>query len=231
MITRRRGRMLQVSEEQPVEVEVCDSQMSPTETFTGEDLDATTIELDELFREFKWTVDRDPTSPLFDMDLEEFRMYGTEQDSGREVSSASSPERRETDLKMRKSNQSHGLNKNAIAARLNRIKKKEYVSNLERKVTGLSSENSTLKRENSELMKRVEELEDETRQPPTTPATTTTRCRRKGCVWRRGVRRQAGCAYTWTGIMCLWNSAPSVQRAPARHSKFSSRFWLMGAAR
>ncbi|XP_033826219.1 CREB/ATF bZIP transcription factor isoform X1 [Periophthalmus magnuspinnatus] len=163
MITRRRGRMLQVSEEQPVEVEVCDSQMSPTETFTGEDLDATTIELDELFREFKWTVDRDPTSPLFDMDLEEFRMYGTEQDSGREVSSASSPERRETDLKMRKSNQSHGLNKNAIAARLNRIKKKEYVSNLERKVTGLSSENSTLKRENSELMKRVEELEDETR--------------------------------------------------------------------
>ncbi|XP_020782634.1 CREB/ATF bZIP transcription factor [Boleophthalmus pectinirostris] len=163
MITRRRGRMLQESEEQPVEVEVCDSEMSPTTTFPGEDLEATEIHLDELFEDLKWTLDRDASSPLFDLELEEFEIFGTEQDSGREVSSASSPERRGTDLKMRKSNQVHGLNKNAIAARLNRIKKKEYLSSLERKVTGLSSENSALKQENSALTKRVEELENETR--------------------------------------------------------------------
>ncbi|XP_069046146.1 CREB/ATF bZIP transcription factor [Lepisosteus oculatus] len=55
------------------------------------------------------------------------------------------------------------INKNAIAARLNRQKKKEYVSGLESRVNSLATENKDLKEENSHLNKRVEELEDETR--------------------------------------------------------------------
>uniref|UniRef100_A0A8C6WEJ5 X-box-binding protein 1 n=1 Tax=Neogobius melanostomus TaxID=47308 RepID=A0A8C6WEJ5_9GOBI len=170
MITRRRGRMLNstVEEEQPVEVEVCASDLSPSEAFPAEDLDAAVMELDNLFGidDFKWTLDRDPTSPLFDMELSQLGVYGgEEQDPSCGVSSASSPERRDGDFKTRhrQSNAGHGLNKNAIAARLNRIKKKEYVNTLEKKVTGLSSENSSLKRENTQLTKRVEELENETR--------------------------------------------------------------------
>ncbi|CAL9703562.1 unnamed protein product [Knipowitschia caucasica] len=159
MITRRRGRALNICEEQLVEVEVCDGETSPSQMSPGEDLDATAaLELDELFGDLEWTLDRDSTSPLFDADLEDFC-----KDSGRQFSSNSSPERRETDSKTRRSHQLHGLNKNAIAARLNRIKKKEYVSSLERKVAGLSTENGALKQENSQLTKRVDELEDETR--------------------------------------------------------------------
>lgn len=55
------------------------------------------------------------------------------------------------------------INKNAIAARMNRLKKKEYVSGLEQRVGSLMSENRILKQENGNLNKRVEELESETR--------------------------------------------------------------------
>ncbi|XP_056592168.1 CREB/ATF bZIP transcription factor [Triplophysa dalaica] len=55
------------------------------------------------------------------------------------------------------------INKNAIAARINRLKKKEYVSSLEQRVGSLTSENRILKQENGNLNKRVEELENETR--------------------------------------------------------------------
>ncbi|KAI7793819.1 CREB/ATF bZIP transcription factor isoform X1 [Triplophysa rosa] len=55
------------------------------------------------------------------------------------------------------------INKNAIAARINRLKKKEYVSGLEQRVGSLTSENRILKQENGNLNKRVEELENETR--------------------------------------------------------------------
>ncbi|XP_057176929.1 uncharacterized protein crebzf isoform X2 [Triplophysa rosa] len=57
------------------------------------------------------------------------------------------------------------INKNAIAARINRLKKKEYVSGLEQRVGSLTSENRILKQENGNLNKRVEELENETRNP------------------------------------------------------------------
>lgn len=55
------------------------------------------------------------------------------------------------------------INKNAIAARMNRLKKKEYVSGLEQRVGSLMSENRILKQENGNLNKRVDELESETR--------------------------------------------------------------------
>ncbi|XP_075707526.1 CREB/ATF bZIP transcription factor [Rhinoderma darwinii] len=54
-------------------------------------------------------------------------------------------------------------NKNAVAARLNRLRKKEYVSGLECKVARLSNENTRLERERRTLGIRVRELESETR--------------------------------------------------------------------
>ncbi|KAM8976399.1 CREB/ATF bZIP transcription factor [Pelodytes ibericus] len=54
-------------------------------------------------------------------------------------------------------------NKNALAARLNRQRKKEYVSGLESTVTRLSEENQQLHRERRSLAARIRDLEHETR--------------------------------------------------------------------
>ncbi|KAM3934602.1 CREB/ATF bZIP transcription factor [Leptodactylus fuscus] len=54
-------------------------------------------------------------------------------------------------------------NKNAVAARLNRLRKKEYVSGLECQVARLSDENARLQRERRALGVRVRELESEAR--------------------------------------------------------------------
>ncbi|MEE6473089.1 hypothetical protein FKM82_009839 [Ascaphus truei] len=54
-------------------------------------------------------------------------------------------------------------NKNALAARLNRLRKKEYVSGLETRVTRLANENHQLLRERQVLGARVRELEEEAR--------------------------------------------------------------------
>lgn len=173
MITRRRSRTV-TNKEESVEVEVVDAVeidrdiQSPSENSTAEDVNATGIELDDLFgiEELKWTLERDAVSPFFDIDLADLGMCGAKDlDSGIEASVASSPERLSSDLKVknRKIQSSHVINKNAIAARINRLKKKEYVNSLEKKVGSLSTENNMLKQENSQLTKRVEELEDETR--------------------------------------------------------------------
>lgn len=55
------------------------------------------------------------------------------------------------------------INKNAAAARLNRLRKKEYVSGLECKVARLSEDNARLERERRTLGLRVRELEAESR--------------------------------------------------------------------
>ncbi|XP_051281157.1 CREB/ATF bZIP transcription factor isoform X2 [Dicentrarchus labrax] len=173
MITRRRGRTVN-TEVQSLEVEMVDrvetddDLPSPSEGFPADDIDTAGIELEDLFEieDFKWTFDRDTASPLFDIDLADLSVRGArDQDSGIEASIASSPERMLSDLKIknRLNQSSHVINKNAIAARLNRQKKKEYVNSLEKKVGILSTENNALKQENSQLTKRVEELEDETR--------------------------------------------------------------------
>lgn len=88
-----------------------------------------------------------------------------DKDSGTEAAVALSPERKSSEMKVkkRKKQSSHMINKNAIAARLNCLKKKEYVNSLEKKVGILLSENNMLKQENCQLTKRVEELEDEMR--------------------------------------------------------------------
>ncbi|XP_077307536.1 CREB/ATF bZIP transcription factor isoform X2 [Lithobates pipiens] len=56
-----------------------------------------------------------------------------------------------------------GDNRNALAARLNRLRKKEYVSGLEGKVARLSEDNQRLEREKRGLEERVRHLEDEAR--------------------------------------------------------------------
>lgn len=143
---------------------------SPAERFPADDTDTDTaqIELEDLFGmdELAWMLERDPTATLSDHELADLSACGAGgQDSGTDASLASSPVRLlSSDVKMNRKNQSSFVgNKNAIAARLNRLKKKEYVSSLEKKVGLLSSENGGLKLENSRLTKRVEELEDETR--------------------------------------------------------------------
>ncbi|KAM3618784.1 uncharacterized protein V6R79_024956 [Siganus canaliculatus] len=172
MITRRRGRSVKnTEEEQCVEVEVTAADkalQSPYDRFPSDDTDTTGMELEDLLgiEDLDWTLERDGTSPLFDIELADLGICSAnDQDSSFEASVASSPERMPSDLKMknRKNQPSHVINKNAIAARLNRLKKKEYVNSLERKVGVLSAENGGLKQENAQLTKRVEELEDETR--------------------------------------------------------------------
>lgn len=135
------------------------------ETFTAGNPGPTGMELDDLFEfgDLGWS-DRDAVD--FDEALADLGAYEiTDHDPSIEESIAASNGRLSPDLqtRTRKHPVSHVSNKNAIAARLNRLKKKEYVSNLERKVGILSKENSTLKQENCQLTKRVEELEDETR--------------------------------------------------------------------
>ncbi|XP_047461564.1 CREB/ATF bZIP transcription factor isoform X2 [Mugil cephalus] len=172
MITRRRGRTINNTHLQEVEVldavETVESLSSPSDGFPADDIDATGIELDDLFgiEDFKWSLERDGSSPLFDMELADLDLRATKDpDSGLEASTASSPERMTSgsNSKSKQSQSRHVINKNAIAARMNRLKKKEYVDNLEKKVGTLSTENNVLKQENSQLTKRVEELEDETR--------------------------------------------------------------------
>uniref|UniRef100_A0A671TTJ9 X-box-binding protein 1 n=1 Tax=Sparus aurata TaxID=8175 RepID=A0A671TTJ9_SPAAU len=170
MITRRRGRTMNNTELPLLEVEVESDKDLPSTSqgFPADDINTAEMELDDLFgiEDLKWTLERDTASPLFDIDLGDLGVCrAINESSGIEASGGSSPERMSSDLKVknRHNQSSHVVNKNAIAARLNRLKKKEYVNSLEKKVCTLSTENNLLKQENSQLTKRVEELEDETR--------------------------------------------------------------------
>lgn len=210
-------------------VETVEDLPSPSDGFSTDGIDVAGIELDDLFgiEDLKWTLERDASSPLFDMELADLGVYGAkDQDSGPEASVASSPERLSSDSKM-KDRQNHSsvrINKNAIAARLNRLKKKEYVNSLEKKVGILSTENGMLKQENSQLTKRVEELEDETR--GLTQTTTTMPCPGNASKWRRK-RLLVECVCMWTRTMSQWSSALSVQRVQARHSKCRVKYFSL----
>lgn len=171
MITRRRGRRISAAEEPSLDVETVETSEHDrdvsdfSETFPASNPGSTGMDLDDLFEfgDFRWS-DRDATD--FDIALADLREYdGMDQDAAIHECIAASNGRFSPDLQMnnRKQPISHVSNKNAIAARLNRLKKKEYVNNLERKVGILSTENGMLKQENCQLTKRVEELEDETR--------------------------------------------------------------------
>ncbi|XP_064838271.1 CREB/ATF bZIP transcription factor-like [Oncorhynchus masou masou] len=177
MITRRRGRsdVEMHSSTCPFDVEVTDFveminvKTSPSEEIRSENGDSTVgLELDDLFGidELNWTFEKDAVSPLFDIGLTEIGVGDTtDQDFWIGTSRTPSPEGVSAVQKRkgRDDRSGHMINKNAVAARINRLKKKEYVNGLENKVGSLSSENRILKQENVQLNKRVEELEDETR--------------------------------------------------------------------
>ncbi|XP_068601143.1 CREB/ATF bZIP transcription factor [Brachionichthys hirsutus] len=171
MITRRRGRTASSPGVRPSEVDAAETDQElpgRPERVPADDVSVAGLEVEALFgmEDLKWTLDRDASSPFFDLDLADLDVCSAkEQDSGFDASVASSPDRMSSDLQLqnRKLQSSHTINKNAIAAKLNRLKKKEYVTSLERKVGVLATESSKLKQENTQLTQRVEELEDETR--------------------------------------------------------------------
>ncbi|XP_068188051.1 CREB/ATF bZIP transcription factor isoform X2 [Antennarius striatus] len=174
MITRRRGRVVNNPEVQSLEVDVVETVevekevISLSESVPADDITIAGTEVEDLFgmEDLKWTFDRDTSYPFFDIDLADLGVCSAkDQDSGFEASVVSSPKRMPSNLKIKNSKlqSSHMINKNAIAARQNRLKKKEYVTSLEKKVGILSTENGRLKQDNTQLTKRVEELEDETR--------------------------------------------------------------------
>ncbi|TSK16153.1 Synaptotagmin-like protein 1 [Bagarius yarrelli] len=126
--------------------------------------DSNDWELDELLAsDFSWALeDEDLLSPFRDIGLQNLGLSADdEMDKGTDVSvsqsTGSTRRQRQPDLC------GSAINKNALAARLNRLKKKEYLNGLEQRVGSLTSENRLLKQENSSLNKRVEELENETR--------------------------------------------------------------------
>lgn len=177
MITRRRGRTVAAAEEHQLSgseaanpLKRAAGAQNLSESFPADDdSDATAkMGLEDLFSldELAWMLEEEPTPTLCDPELADWSVYGgaRARDSGTDVSVGSSPVRLSSSEKMSRKNRSSFVgNKNAIAARLNRLKKKEYVTSLERKVGLLASENGGLKQENAQLTKRVEELEDETR--------------------------------------------------------------------
>lgn len=163
MITRRRSCRMSTPEESSWDVQVDvperdeEAPQSPQSFTTGMDLNNWSE-----FEDLVWS-DRDATD--FDIALANLGVCDIKaQDSGNQESVGDSEEKLSPNEQKRTRNpSSHVSNKNAIAARQNRLKKKEYVNNLERKVGVLTAENGSLKQENCQLTKRVEELEDETR--------------------------------------------------------------------
>ncbi|KAK6486099.1 CREB/ATF bZIP mRNAion factor-like isoform X1 [Huso huso] len=153
---------------------------------TSEELSG--LEFSDLFdiEDFNWELDKDPSSPLFEVGLDGFPHHAPDDTTTQLDSDLSSfgslqnlmnSEGGATDAQYRFQNQQRSgqkaqqftadlpgrSNRNAIAARVNRLKKKEYVNGLENKVTSLATENKELKEENKQLSKRLGELEDETR--------------------------------------------------------------------
>lgn len=119
--------------------------------------------LDELFTsDFNWALDDEVLSPFQDISMQGLGLSSedkTNQESDLSISHSRGSVRRQK----LQGFSGHIINKNALAARLNRLKKKEYLNGLEQRVGSLTSENRLLKQENGSLNKRVEELENETR--------------------------------------------------------------------
>lgn len=171
MMTRKRGRPSNTSSAQSAETK-------PGVTFMGKEaaippgvdrdivreLSSSSNEDLELFSldDFSWVLDKDGLAPLGDLDAFGDLKDDISVDQDYDMSPPHTFQEASTNRPARDFS-SRGVNKNAIAARMNRLKKKEYVCGLEKKVGSLTTENQILKQENGHLNKRVEELENETR--------------------------------------------------------------------
>ncbi|XP_053501038.1 CREB/ATF bZIP transcription factor isoform X2 [Ictalurus furcatus] len=166
MVTRKRGRL----ESKGVDTmcsspsEECDLalQMSSEGAIqhSSPESDSNDWGLDELFTsDFNWALEDDVLCPFQDMGMQDLGLSAEDKTDQESISHSRGSARRQKlqDLSGR------NVNKNALAARLNRLKKKEYLNGLEQRVGSLTSENRLLRQENGSLNKRVEELENETR--------------------------------------------------------------------
>ncbi len=136
------------------------SNSSETNTLTSPESDTNDWGLDDLLgSEFNWDLDNNELDPFVNFESQTTTSDETDQSAVLDV--ATSHRRVQRSKLQDVSGQI--INKNAIAARINRLKKKEYVSGLEQRVGSLTTENRVLKQENGNLNKRVDELENETR--------------------------------------------------------------------
>ncbi|XP_066507398.1 probable basic-leucine zipper transcription factor Q [Hoplias malabaricus] len=169
MITRKRGKMLSNNTESmnSSPFKECHSTLeiateSDIKDQTSPESDSNDWGLDDLLNsDFNWDLENDEIAPFPDIGIQDpvlsaEGMMDQASDVSISYNSRSTQRQKPQDLSGR-------INKNAMAARMNRLKKKEYLNGLEQRVGSLSSENRLLKQENSSLNKRVEELENETR--------------------------------------------------------------------
>lgn len=138
------------------------SETSEINTLTSPESDSNDWGLDDLLDvDFNWDLDNALVDPFGN-----FESQSSANDETDQCMVADNPASHKSGAVRRSKLQDVSgriINKNAIAARINRLKKKEYVSGLEQRVGSLTSENRILKQENGNLNKRVEELENETR--------------------------------------------------------------------
>ncbi|CAM4729896.1 hypothetical protein PO909_022627 [Leuciscus waleckii] len=165
MITRKRGRSglnadITSSTSNESDGASKTSNTSETNTHTSPESDTNEWGLDDLLgSEFNWDLDNNV--------LDVFGNFASEtNDEMNQSAVLDVPVSRSRGVVQRSKLQDVSgriINKNAVAARINRLKKKEYVTGLEQRVGSLTTENRVLKQENGNLNKRVEELENETR--------------------------------------------------------------------
>uniref|UniRef100_A0A8C4S7Z7 X-box-binding protein 1 n=1 Tax=Erpetoichthys calabaricus TaxID=27687 RepID=A0A8C4S7Z7_ERPCA len=154
-------------------MENLDTQSRAVSDIVTED-DLSNVELPDLFGlgDLNWTQLQvlESMEEFYSEDKASLRDFGldtlqyTEDPVGAAVDSSQSQAfKQQREDSPTKEEPSGKTNRNAIAARMNRLKKKEYVQGLESRVARLSTENQELREENTHLNKRVESLEDETR--------------------------------------------------------------------
>ncbi|KAL1266545.1 hypothetical protein QQF64_002220 [Cirrhinus molitorella] len=165
MITRKRGRSSLnadlTSTSHEIEVSKT-SNASETSVHTSPESDTNDWGLDDLLGSgLNWDLDNDVLDAL--ANFESPTMTNDETDQSTVLDVPTSYNRGAVQGSKLREVSGRMINKNAIAARMNRLKKKEYVSGLEQRVGSLTTENRVLKQENGNLNKRVEELENETR--------------------------------------------------------------------
>ncbi|TRY91029.1 hypothetical protein DNTS_021662 [Danionella cerebrum] len=131
-------------------------------TYSSPESDTNDWGLNDLIgSEFNWDLDKDVLDVLSNLESQSSTSDDINQSAVVDVSTSRSC----GTVKRSKLQDMSGriINKNAIAARMNRLKKKEYISGLEQRVGSLATENRALKHENGNLSKRVDDLENETR--------------------------------------------------------------------
>ncbi|XP_017548134.1 CREB/ATF bZIP transcription factor [Pygocentrus nattereri] len=168
MITRKRGRvssnntdaMYSSHEERDSALKIASESVMCEQTSPESDTNDWGLD-DLLGSDFSWALDDDALTSLSDIGTQDPVLTAEERmDQALNVSIS---DNRGSTQRQKLQVLSGRINKNALAARMNRLKKKEYLNGLEQRVGLLTSENRLLKQENSSLNKRVEELENETR--------------------------------------------------------------------